>query len=272
VFDVAGSPTGIAVTADEIWAASPRAGQISVLDARSGRPLGPPLTTGGTPARIAPAATGAWVADTANGAVVATQLRPRRRVFEPIPLGADVTDVALAARAVWAISSAEAVVRVLEPGGRPVRAVPVGSRPVALDADERRVVVATAGDGGLTVIDARTRRPAGDPVRVGGSPVAVALAGDDAWVADAGRDAVLRVDLGRRTVDPPIRLDGKPVAIAADGDDVYAVDRDRMLVHVEDGEVRSRRSAGTQPTALGLSAGHVWVADAGAGTVMRFDR
>ncbi len=275
VFDVPGSPTGIAVTATEVWAAAPAAGQVSVLDARSGRPAGPPLRTGGTPARVAPAAGGAWLADTANGAVIAVQVRPRRRVFEPVRLGADVTDVALAAHAVWAISTAENVVRVLEPEGGAVRAVPVGAHPVALDADERRVAVATPGDASLTLIDARTRRASGAPVRVGGQPVAVALAGDVAWVGDSGRGAVVRVDLRDGTAGSPIPVDGTPVAVAADGDDVYVLcGRERELVHVDgaEGEIRSRRAAGTQPVALALGAGHVWVADAGAGTVMRFER
>jgi len=273
VFDVPGSPTGLAVTATEVWAAAPAAGQVSVLDARSGRPVGPPLRTGGTPARVALAAGGAWLADTANGAVIPAQLRPRRRVLDPIPLGADVTDVALAARAVWAISTAENVVRVLEPEGAAVGAVPVGAHPVALDADDRRVAVVTPGDASLTLIDARARRASGEPVGVGGQPVAVALAGDVAWVADAGRGAVVRVDLRRRTAGPPIPVDGKPVAVAADGDDVYVLcGRELVRIDGADGEVRSRRPAGTQPVDLALGADHVWVADAGAGTVMRFER
>jgi hypothetical protein len=56
---------------------------------------------------------------------------------------------------------------------------------------------------------------------------------------------------------------------------VYVLCRgDRMLVHVDGatGEVLSRRSAGSDPVALGLDAEYVWVADSGDDEVLRFDR
>ena len=46
VFDVEGSPTGLAVTSGAIWVAAPRAGRVSLLDADSGRAVTPPLRTG----------------------------------------------------------------------------------------------------------------------------------------------------------------------------------------------------------------------------------
>ena len=275
VFDVAGSPTGIAVTPREVWVAAPRAGLVSVLDAATGRPVAPSLRTGGAPARLALSEGGAWLADTEHGAVIPVRLRPQRRTFPPIELGADVTDVALAAEAVWAISSPEGVVRVLEPDSTTAQELPAGSRPVAIDADERRVVVVSADDASLTRFDARARRAAGPPIHVGGLPVAVALAGDAAWVADAGGDAIVRVDLRGDGAVSSIPVDGRPIAVAADGDDVYLLcGRDRTLVHVDAvrGEVRSRRAAGTQPVALAVDGSHVWVADAGRGSVLRFDR
>jgi streptogramin lyase len=274
VFEVPGQPTGLVAASDRVWVAGQRAGAVWMLDAETGRRIGPPLRTGGAPARLAIGATGMWVADTARGAVVPVQWRPRPRVFPAVELGADVSDVALSARAVWALSSAEGVVRALEPGDRRVRELPVGANPVALAADDRWVVAAVAGSGTIARIDARARRLAGPPLRVGGQPVAVAVSDGVAWVVDGRGGTVGGVDLrtGAR-VGPPVPVGERLVAVAADGDDVYVLcSRERSLVHVRGGEVRSRREVGADPTAVALDARHVWVADAASGTVMRFDR
>ena len=63
--------------------------------------------------------------------------------------------------------------------------------------------------------------------------------------------------------------------MAADGDDVYVLTRgDRTLVRIdgESGEVDARDPAGADPVALALDRTHVWVADGGEETVLRFDR
>jgi hypothetical protein len=271
VIAVPGHPTGIAVTPGRVWVAAQRSGTVQAFDSASGRPLGRPLRTGGTPARLAVGSTGMWVADTARGAVVPARWRPGPSVFEPIKLGADVSDVALAARAVWVVSSAEGLVRVLEPGARrPSHALPVGTNPVALAADDRWVVVAAADSGTITRIDARARRLAGPPLRVGGVPVAVAVSGGIAWVADA-RGTVLGVDLARGEAARPVAVGGHPVALAADGDDVYVVTT-QELVHLEGGEVRSRQAIGGDPADVALDERYVWVADAGGDRVVRLAR
>ena len=51
----------------------------------------------------------------------------------------------------------------------------VGARPIALAADQRRVVAADAV-GTLIRLDARSRRAAGPPIVLGGAPIDVALA------------------------------------------------------------------------------------------------
>jgi DNA-binding beta-propeller fold protein YncE len=271
VIGVPGHPTGIAVTPGRVWVAAQRTGTVQVLDSATGRAVGAPLHTGGTPARLAVGASGVWVADTARGAVVPVRWRPTPKVFPPIELGADVTDVTLAARAVWVASSAEGVVRVLEPGAeRAAHEVPVGANPVALASDDRWVVAAAAGSGTIARIDARTRRLAGPPLRVGGVPVAVAVTGGIAWVADA-RGTVTAVDLARGAATRPIEVGAEPAAVAADGEDVYVATR-RELVHLRDGEVKSRQAIGGEPAAVALGERHVWVADAGGNRVVRLER
>ena len=144
-FHVPGKPTGLVVASDRVWVAGPSAGSVWILDAASGRPAAPPLRTGGTPARIALDSRWAWIADTQRGAVIRAE-RTGASAGPPIASGPDVTDVAVAGGAVWTASSADGTVRVLDSRGRR-RVLHVGARPLALAADERRVVAADAGAG-----------------------------------------------------------------------------------------------------------------------------
>ncbi len=273
VVRVPGHPTGLVATGGQVWVAAQRSGAVWVLDAKSARPAGRPVRTGGAPARLAVGAGGVWAADVSRGALVPVQRDPTR-VFAPVQIGADASDVALSAGAVWVASSAEDSVRALEPGGA-VRKLPIGDAPVALDADERRVAAAESGSGSVAVIDAARRRLIGR-VRVGGEPADVAIAGESAWVADAARGRVVRVDLRMGRMDGRgIAVGRRPVALAAAGNDVYVLcTGDRTLVHLDGrrGAVSSRRRVGGDPAAVAVDSRYVWVADAGDDTVTRFAR
>ena len=271
-FRVPGQPTGLATAGGQVWVAGPGAGAVWVLDGASGRPVAPALRTGGTPARLALDPRWAWIADTERGALVRAD-RAGGGTIRPIPSGPDVTDVAVAAGSVWTASSADGTLRMLDAGGRR-RVLHIGARPLALAGDERRVVAADAGAGALLRLWADTGRAAGPPVRLGGTPVDVALAGDRAWVADAGAGTVQRVDLVTGGVGRAVAVGPSTVAVAADQMGVYAVSRgDRTLVRLDavTGEVRSRVPLDHAPTALALDARHVWIA-AGEHEVIRVDR
>jgi DNA-binding beta-propeller fold protein YncE len=272
VFAVTGHPTGIAVAGGQVWVAAPDSGALTVLSARDGRRIEPPLDVGGAPARLALGANGVWVADMTRGTVIPVA-RGGERTYDPIPIGADVSDVALSAGTVWAVSSAEGVVRTIGPRGERIRTLTVGRDPVDAAADEKRVAVASAGDGTLTWIDAKARRVAGR-ARVGGVPIAVALAGDVAWVADNRGGTVARVNLSTGAVDEPVRVGKHPLAIAADADGVYVLCAgDRMVWHLDaNGDLQWKREAGRGPTALALDATSVWVTDVVADAVIRLER
>jgi DNA-binding beta-propeller fold protein YncE len=272
-FGVPGHPASLVRTPEAVWVAVPGSGSLLALDPRSGLPRGRPLRIGGSPSRLAAGSDSLWVVDSRRAAVIPVRRDPPR-AFDAIPVGADATDAALAGGAVWVLSSAEGIVRAIEPGGRPVRELQVGSGAVDLAADGGWVVVASAGSRWLARIDATHRRLAGAPVRLGGVPVAAAVTGDSAWVADAEGGTVVEVDLrSGRLAGEPIDVGRRPVAVAADGDDVYVLCRgDRTLVHIAGGDVRSRHPAGADPVALALDGTHVWVADGGEDAVLRYDR
>jgi len=273
VIPIPGHPTALAVSDDVVWVTAAGSQAAWPIDARTGRQAGPGIRTGGAPSRLAAGAHGLWIADSARAAVIPVQERPQR-VFDGLPAGADITDVALAAGAVWVASSAEGVVRAIEPGGRNVETLPVGAEPVDLTAGGRWVVVVGAR-GTLVRIDARQRQAVGAPVVLGGVPVAAALSGDTAWVADASGGTVTKVDLRTGQVaGPPVEVCRRPIALAAGGADVWVLcSGDRSLVQLDgQGDELSRREVGQDPTALAVDERYVWVAAAGDDTVTRYER
>ena len=160
VFRVPGQPTGVVVDGGRVWVAGPAAGEVWVLDGRSGRVAQPALRVGGAPARLALDPRFAWIADTERGAVMRAR-RDGSGAPRPLRGGPDVADVAVAAGAVWTASSADGTIRVIGPAGRR-QVLHVGARPVALAADARRVVAADAA-GALV----RLRRALAPPGRAG---------------------------------------------------------------------------------------------------------
>jgi hypothetical protein len=274
VIRVPGAPTGLAVAGDTVWVTAAGSQAAWPIEAASGRQAGPGVHTGGAPSRIAVGEHGLWIVDGRRGAVIPLGTRPAR-VYRPIRAGADVTDVELAAGAVWVASSAEGIVRAIEPGGRPVRRLPVGGGPVDLAAGGRWIVVAGAAAGTVTRIDAATREVVGAPIDVGGVPVAVAVSDETAWVADAERGAVVPVDLVDGHVGAAIPVGRRPVGVAAAGDDVWALSGgERTLVRIDGAErdVMSRQELGVEPTALAVGERHVWVAAGADRQVMRLER
>ena len=271
------APAGLAVLDGHVWSTSPRDGTVTPVDADG--QVGAPVRVGGAPARIAAGANGLWVTDAATGRVVPVEVPPPAppnaavagagpATFAPLGAGADASDVALAAGALWVASTSDRQVYALEPGGATSK-IDAGEGPVALAADERRVVAVDAPAGSISVIDAR-RREFGGQVRVGGTPVDVALVGDAAWVADAAGARLVRVDLGSLRVTHTLAIGRRPVALAAAGEDLYVlVAGDRELVKVSDGVVQWRRGLPAAPTALAVDARHVWV---GAGQLLRYER
>jgi hypothetical protein len=271
-----GAPAGLAVLDGRVWATSPQAGTVTPVDA-DGR-VGAPVRVGGAPARIAAGANGLWVTDAASGRIVPVEVPPPApptaavaggpSAFPPLSAGADASDVALGAGALWVASTADRRVYALSPDGEASR-IDAGEGPVALAADARRVVAVDPPAGSISVIDAQTRAFAGQ-VRVGGTPVDAALTGDAAWVADAARSRLVRVDLGALRVTHTLAIGRRPVALATAGNDLYVLlAGDRALVKVTDGVVQWRRSLPAPPTALAVDGRHVWV---GAGQLLRYER
>jgi YVTN family beta-propeller protein len=259
VFRVPGGPSSLVSSAGRVWVAAPRAGRLVALE--GGVAISVP--TGGAPTRLAAGANGLWAADTAAGTVIPIQSRPAL-ALAPVKVGPRASDVALAAGSLFVAGAADGRVYVRSPSAQ--SAVITGHSPVALASDGQRVLVADSRDGTLTVIDARHVIRT---IRIGGTLVDVAAAGDFAWVVDATDGDAIEVDLASGRVDRDIAVGRRPVAVAVAGADTYVLS-DRGLLRIRGDAVESTRAAGPAPTALAVDDNYVWVAS--GDTVLRFNR
>ena len=188
--------------------------------------------------------------------------------------GPDVTDVVVAAGAVWAASSrGRDGPRAPTDGSRRGGRLRVGARPLALAADERRVVAVDAG-AGRSCGCPRPAGGAGRPIPLGGAPVDVALDGNEAWVVDAAAGTLQRVDVVLGTAAPAAPVCPAPVAVAADAGPCTscAAATARWCASTRPPAASvTRVRLRPPPTALALGPRHVWIA-AGDHEVIRVDR
>ena len=118
-------------------------------------------------------------------------LVPRQRVDLP---GRTVGSLAYGAGSVWAtIPDEDQLVRYNE-RSRTRATVAVGSRPIGVAVRGRQVLVAASGSSTLEFVDARSLRPARDPVRVPLNPQALLVSQDTIWLACVGVNVVARVE------------------------------------------------------------------------------
>jgi DNA-binding beta-propeller fold protein YncE len=170
--------------------------------------------------------------------------------------------------------------RAVDRGERPRRepSIDVNTRPTSLAVGEEGIWV--AGRDGLLLIDAERRAKDGPIIGVGYPAFSIALAKDRIWVTR--RDGYLaQVDRKtRRPIGEPVRygVEGGEVALAADAvwinrhyedtDDP----RNGRLVRIEpcSGEVKVY-NIGTELASVEAAYDSLWISDAGAKRVLRFD-
>jgi YVTN family beta-propeller protein len=124
----------------------------------------------------------------------------------------------------------------------------------------------------LVAIDAASGHVAG-AVDLGVPPVAMAVDGDDVWVAAAGANTIVHVDRAKGTVTQTIPTDG-PVndLLVADGALWATVDLDRKLERIDPvSGVASATEIVNSPGAMVATPGAIWVTSRLDGTVSRID-
>ena len=110
--------------------------------------------------------------------------------------------------------------------------------------------VSSGGDGTVTVLDAATGRPRGQPIQVGGCCAASPPHDGVVWVADQADDSVHRIRDGR--VDMTVPVGRNPVEVAIGGGAVWVANKESNSVSRVDpdsGAVRDDRVRATSRSA-----------------------
>lgn len=188
---------------------------------------------------------------------------------------------------VWVAAAADGVLRI-DPRTNRVTEVPgsalegttgdplglgallAGALGVAVGEDS---VWVTLSDGTLLRIDPERQRVV-DRIRIGGSPHAIAVAGNDVWVTDPVDAAVLRVDPDRGEVITRVAMTGGATDLAIGAGSIWVTNNSEgtvTQVDLRDGSIVRTITVGERPTAIVEGDGAIWVANSASGTVSRID-
>jgi hyaluronoglucosaminidase len=133
--------------------------------------------------------------------------------------------------------------------------------------DAGAVVTGQTGAIGDTVtpIDLKTDK-AGTPITVGNGPIAIAIEGDVAYVANSGSESVSPIDLATNTVGAAVAVGGPPQALAAAARDVWVVvsngaDRPGSLtpIGVSTNATGTPVTVGKSPASVAIARGKAYV-------------
>jgi DNA-binding beta-propeller fold protein YncE len=140
---------------------------------------------------IAPDRGGVWVAVNLQSRVLRydAQGRELRSVLTHGPL----SELAFGAGSLWgSVPSIDSVEQVPVGGG--AVATSVARNPAELAVADGRVFIAGNTDHTVAVVDAKTGRPAGEPLEVGLNPFAVTAGAGAVWVTGMGDKSLTRID------------------------------------------------------------------------------
>jgi YVTN family beta-propeller protein len=167
------------------------------------------------------------------------------------------------------------VVAALSEHGLDGEAVPVSGAQVALATGaDGSLWAVDEGANALLRIDPDTRRVIQTIPDVGGSPQAVAVAGDDVWVTGSDEGVLIRVNAATNREAGRIRVGIQPAAVAATADEVWvanSADNTVQRIDPATDKVGNPIRVGDGPVGLRLDGDVLWVANSRSGTVTRLD-
>jgi YVTN family beta-propeller protein len=115
----------------------------------------------------------------------------------------------------------------------------------------------------------------GDPVRIGGRPVALGAGSEFVWVLDKARGLIFSISQQRNlTIGRPIELGGRPSFLALSPASIWVAgtDTDELIrVDARSRTVAERIPVGRRPVGIGLAPGEAWVVNQGDATVVEVD-
>ena len=173
---VTGDQVGVAARGDALWVA-PSSGELTRLDPVTGRTIAH-LDPNGGPTGIGVGADAVWVSDSDASNVIRVD---STGLAKPIPVGDGPSGIAVGNGSVWVAETYDdAVVRIDPSSGAVKMTIQVGRSPTGVAIGAGSVWVANSGDGTVTRIDPKTNKTT--TIAVGGSPQAITVTGDRAWV------------------------------------------------------------------------------------------
>jgi DNA-binding beta-propeller fold protein YncE len=260
-----------------VWVTSEKDGTVTRLDPETGEVVGSSHKVGEGVAGVAIGGKWTWVTNPRRGQLL--RLDPfSGKVLKRIPLPGEPGPIALGGQRVW----------VADEGGKGITAVNAEAGEIAAhgrglppQAPGLRLawgaesLWTTVADANVVRRIAPTTLATSDPIRVGGGPAGVTVAGGYVWVASSRGGFVSKLDPLSLQVVERIEVEGHPGGIDGGTSAVWVADREDGAVRkidLESGEVEGAPiQVGPEPGAVAVGGGAVWVANNGDGTVSRIE-
>jgi DNA-binding beta-propeller fold protein YncE len=221
-----------------------------------------------------------WV--TSSGGRV-SWIDPRGGPVHHVWIGGDPNSVAVDPRGyAWVANQLSHQVTWIEPGP-PTRSPkvlsrrPVGPGPNTIAVRLGYVWVANSGDGSVTRIDLKTRKPSTSGAVVK-HPSGIAVGLGWVWVADSGDNSVARIDPVSKTLQQRVDVRLRPQGIAVARSGIWVATGDHTVSRIDPSrndpnkyEVAKVIRVGLRPQGIAVARSGIWVANSGDGTVSRID-
>jgi len=260
-----------------VWATSEKDGTVTRLDPETGKVVGSPHRLEKGVAGVAVGSNWTWVTNPKQGVLLRLD-RFSGKVLKRIRLAGEPGPLALGGHRVWVadeggrgITAINAEAGMVAPGGR---GLPPQSRRLRLAWGTEALWVAISGANVVRRL-APTTLVASDPIRVGGGPAGITVAGGFVWVTSSRAGVVSKIDPLTLRVVEQIEVGGHPGGIDGGTSAVWVADRGSDTVQKIDlasGELEGAPiQVGPEPGAVAVGGDAVWVANNGDGTVTRIE-
>jgi YVTN family beta-propeller protein len=257
-----------------VWVTSERDGTLTRLDPETGEVLATRELGEGV-SGVAIGSKWTWATNPRRGELL--RLDPASgRVLKTLSIPGEPGPIALGGGRVWlADEGGRGIDVVNSEGARLVRSgLPPQAPGLRLAWGAQGLWVAIADAGVVRRVDPASLL-AGEPIRVGGGPAGLTVAGGFVWVASSRSGTVSKVDPALRNVVARIEVGGHPGGIDGGTSAVWVANREDGTVSkidVESGEVEGDPiEVGSEPGAVAVGGDAVWVANNGDGTVSRIE-
>jgi YVTN family beta-propeller protein len=257
-----------------VWVTSEKDGTLTRLDPDTGEVLSTRELGEGV-SGVAVGSKWTWATNPRRGELL--RLDPASgRILKTLPVPGEPGPVALGGGRVWlADEGGRGIDAVNSEGARLVRSgLPPQAPGLRLAWGAQGLWVTIADAGVVRRLDPASFA-AGEPIRVGGGPAGLTVAGGFVWVASSRSGTVSKVDPALRDVVARIEVGGHPGGIDGGTSAVWVANREDGTVSridVESGEVEGDPiEVGPEPGAVAVGGDAVWVANNGDGTVSRIE-